>query len=616
MKMHGKEWFALMTAVVLLIGLVSFVSAETEEPPAQEGAAIDLSDYFSKRDLSGMWDTENAVYIHWENGQAQSEGAGAEISGEDVRIVSAGVYVLTGTAANATVTVDVTSDDKVQLVLSGVTIRSTRSAAILVENADKVFITLDAGTDNTLANESGFEESGDVDAVIFSRDDVTLNGSGSLTVVSAGHGIVGKDDLKITGGIYDITAAGRGIDANDSIRIYDGSITVQSEKDALRAKHDDENEGWILIAGGTIRATVGSGAQNGKTHTESWGRQRWSSASDADSGESQKGIKASGNLVILDGDITVNAEDDALHTNNDLWIADGQFTLSSGDDGMHADRSLTISGGDIQILTSYEGIEAQSIAVSGGNVALTASDDGLNAAGGNDSSGFGWNDMFSSDGVSSITISGGTLSVNAAGDGIDSNGDLAVSGGTIVVSGPTNSGNGALDYNGNAVISGGTVVAAGAVGMSQNFGQSSTQPSVLVNITGIAGSELTVTDAQGQEILRVQLEKQFQCAVISSPDMKVGETYTVSTGSASTAVTVSSMITGGGSSMGGWGHGGGRNNMNDGSYGGPAGQDPQQGENTPPDAAPENGMDGRNHGNAPEGQNDGFGPSDGGPGHR
>ena len=615
MKMQGKKWFALMAAM-LFVCLMPFAGADEAAPAAQEGASIDISEYFSKRDLAGTWETESAEYIRWENGMAISDAAGVEISGENVRIVRAGVYVLTGTAADASVTVDVDGDGKVQLVLNGVSLHASNDAPILVENADKVFITLAEGTVNELVNENGFDASGDVDAVVFSRDDLTLNGSGSLTVISpSGHGIVSKDDLKITGGVYDITAAGRGLDANDSIRILDGSITVKSEKDALRAKHDDEDKGWILIAGGTLNLTAGGGAQNGKTHTETRDRQRWASSAAAASDQSSKGIKASGNLVILNGSITVNAADDALHSNGDLYIAAGQLSLSGGDDGMHADRALTISGGDIQILTSYEGIEAQSITVSGGNVSLIASDDGLNATSGNDGGGFGWNDMFASDGVSSIVISGGTLYVNAAGDGIDSNGDLSVTGGTVVVSGPVNSGNSALDYNGNAVISGGTVVAAGSVGMAQNFGQSSTQPACLINITGKAGDTITVIDAQGTVIVQAGLEKQFQCVVISSPDMKVGETYTVSTGSASATVTVSSVITGG-TSMGGWGQGGGRDRMNGGSYGGPAGENQQQGENVPPDADAGNGANDREPGKAPYGTDGGFGPSGGGPGHR
>ena len=532
----------LLTILLIAAMMLSTCTVFALTDASAETASVDISEYFSKRDLSGEWDENKAVYVDL-NGQ----------SGLD--ITEAGTYVLSG-SMNGTVTVSAGDSDKVQLVLNGVDITAAYAAAICVENADKTFITLAEGSENRLTV-SALDEAAEIDAAIFSRDDITLNGSGSLTIVSAGHGIVGKDDLKITGGTYNITAEGRGIDANDSVRIAGGDITVVSEKDAIRAKSDESDKGYLLITGGVFSLTVGGGADNGETHTDDMMRSfrgGWGQTVTADDGAaSGKGLKASGKIIILDGDITVDAADDALHADGDLTVYGGTLRVRSGDDGLHAGSALTVNGGVIAVSQSYEGLEAAAVTINGGDISVTASDDGVNSSGGNDQSGYWRNDMFASDG-SSITVNGGTLYINAQGDGIDSNGDLYVNGGAIVVSGPTNSGNGALDYNGSAVITGGTVIAAGAAGMAENFGSSSTQVTFMTSLNGSAGT-IVVSDAAGNALLSGTVEKSFQCLVVSSPDLKVGETYTVSCGGSSVQVTPSAVVSGGGTGMGGFGGG-------------------------------------------------------------
>ena len=557
-----KTFLCLLFSFALL--LTGCFSSTAEE-------SLKADDYFTSRDLSGQWDEKEAENISLEG---------------SLTIEKAGVYVLSG-EMEGTVTVNAGDQDKVQLVLSGVSISSSASAAILVENADKVFITLAEGTENELTC-TGFDASSDVDGAVFSRDDIVFNGTGRLTIVSQGHGIVGKDDVKFAGGEYSVTAQGRGIDANDSVRIAGGSFTIVSEKDCIRAKNEeDADKGYVVIFGGSFSLTAGGGAVNGETHTDSmfFGRgQRYASTAAAaqDSTESKKGVKANNWVAILDGEFILDTADDALHTDGDLTVSGGNFTISTGDDGMHANNALTISGGEIRILSSYEGLEASSVTIQGGQITLTASDDGINAAGGNDGSGWGFNDMFSSDG-SSILISGGTLYIDAEGDGIDSNGNLTVTGGTIIVSGPTNSGNGALDYNGTASISGGTFIAAGAMGMAETFGAASTQPSALVSISGQGGSEITVKDENGAVILSGTVGKSFQSVVVSCPEMQVGKTYTVAAGGASATLTLSSVSGGGNGGMGGFG--GGRN----GGQGGWQNQ-PQQG--APAQGMPQGGPQG------------------------
>ena len=168
---------------------------------------------------------------------------------ESLTITEAGVYVLSGTIADGTVTIDGASDGKVQLVLNGVSITCSNSACIFVKNADKVFITLAEGTENTLTS-NGFDENGEIDGAVFSKDDITLNGEGTLTVTSAKHGIAGKDDVKFGGGAYVIHAGERGITGKDSVRVFDGSYTIYSGKTPIRSKNKDAGKGYVLILGG------------------------------------------------------------------------------------------------------------------------------------------------------------------------------------------------------------------------------------------------------------------------------------------------------------------------------------------------------------------------------
>ncbi len=529
---------ALILALALPFGGAA-LAAEAEAAGTggivYDEAGVITGDYFSAKDLSGEWSEKKAVAL--------------SLTGS-VTISEAGTYLLTGALQNGTVTVNVGSEDKVQLVLSNVSITSSSSAAILVENADKVFITLAEGTQNYLTS-TGFDPASDVDAAIFSRDDLVLNGSGALTIVSANHAVVGKDDLKITGGVYSIDAKGRALDANDSVRIAGGDFTIVSGKDAIRAKHEEAEKGYVFIAGGTFRITVNGGSANGPAHTDGFGGSGGGSngATAAADTDSTKGIKASSTLIIQDGQITVDSADDAIHSDGDVLIFGGTLNISSGDDGMHANNALIIYGGSVTVAKSYEGLEAAFLTVAGGNVSIRASDDGMNSSGGSDDNGWG-NDMFANDG-SLILISGGNLYVNSDGDGIDSNGDLTVTGGVVTVSGPTSSMNGALDKNGTATITGGTVIAAGASGMAENFGSGSTQPSALVNLRGNAG-EIQVMDKDLNVVFSATVEKSFQTVVVSSPDLVVGKTYYVVIGSSYVSFTASIPTAGGSGGGRGW----------------------------------------------------------------
>ncbi len=228
--------------------------------------------------------------------------------------------------------------------------------------------------------------------------------------------------------------------------------------------------------------------------------------------------------------------------------------MASGDDGVHADTKLSISGGNLTLTKSYEGLEGAQIEISGGILDITASDDGLNAAGGNDQSSMqnrpGQN-PFDVDASAYITISGGYLLADASGDGIDSNGSFTLSGGTVLVSGPTNSGNGAFDYGSSATVTGGVLIATGSKGMATGFTQASNQGAMLVSFsTQLGERNIALTDENNRVICSFSPQKQYSSAVITAPGIEKGNTYNIVTdGSVLNAdkngFSVNSTVTGG-----------------------------------------------------------------------
>lgn len=259
---------------------------------------------------------------------------------------------------------------------------------------------------------------------------------------------------------------------------------------------------------------------------------------------SVKGIKAGSGLSISGGEFTVCAADDTLHSNGNVLISGGKLTLDAGQKGVHADSQLEIKDdAEVTITKSYEGLESAVISISGGITNITASDDGLNASDGSSQGSMGSN---SSD--VKLNISGGTVYVNAEGDGLDSNGDLTLSGGTIIVDGPQNGGNGALDSNGKISVSGGLLVAAGSSGMAESPDSSSSQNSVSANfgqeLSG--GTLVTLTDSNGNEVLSFAPSKRYSHIVISSPDIKTGEKYILYTGGTSSSKNTNGLYETGG----------------------------------------------------------------------
>ncbi len=519
---------------------------------------------FTDRDKSSEYDESSAVKITLNGSSAAVSGSGVNISGSTVTITSAGTYIISGSLSDGQIVIAASDSDKVQLVLNNAEINCNTSAAIYVKSADKVFVTLPAGTTNSLGGGTEYVQTDDntVDGVIFSKSDLTLNGTGTLKIdADYRHGIVTKDTLCITGGTYVIDAVKTCLAGKDGIKILDGSFTLTAGSKGLNSGNDDDaKEGSIYIAGGTF---------------------------------------------------TIKSEDDSIHADGSCIIAGGTYTIVAGDDGIHANYDTIITDGSITITDSYEGIEGRRITVSGGTINLTASDDGINAATGGSSDeqrmpggqkgefgGFGRQkgadvqsqemqmpqdgqqpqemqapaSRSASDDDVYVKITGGTITVNAGGDGIDSNGNLYITGGTVYVAGPTSNGDGALDYEEEASITGGTLIAAGSSGMAQGMGSNSTQCSMLVNLseTIAAGSVISLKDSSGNVLISWTSPKQFSSVVISTAELAQGSTYALVTGDTQTEVTLSSVATTSGSAGfgGGFGGAGGRGGNGGGNGGG------------------------------------------------
>lgn len=460
------------------------------------------------------------------------------------------------------------------------------------------------------------------DAAVFSRCDTVYNAAegGSLTINgNYKDGLKCKDGFSIAGGTLEINSADDGITGKDYVTVAGGKITINSSGDGIKSTHDtDEKRGYVTIDGGDI--TINSAkdgiqaetvltVNGGKIDIKSGGDEadkdissnrgfldfdnrgdknrpdgfggmtppdgngtmtRPEKPSDftpadiaptahdtasTDSSDSMKGLKAGKSIVIAGGEINVTAADDSVHSNGDVTVKSGTLALSSCDDGIHADETLMISGGNITVSKSYEALEGKNIEISGGEINVKATDDGINAAGGDNGSMLGFNanteDYY-------ISISGGNITVNADGDGLDSNGTIALSGGFVVVYGPTDSGNGAIDYEKSFAVSGGEMIALGSSGMAQAPGTLS-QPCLSIYADVSENSKIEVRDSSGNIVMSTTTPKKCGSLIFTSDKFKSGESYSIyANDTLLSTVTAEIGVTGGGASANGGfgGHGG------------------------------------------------------------
>ncbi|MCH5324675.1 MAG: carbohydrate-binding domain-containing protein [Eubacterium sp.] len=621
--MKKKRFIAVICAAALLCGCVYDTPTSDTGDSRQESSAVvenstngesgggeassdNSSDSNDARPTQGTAVTADCTITF--NGDSAQSGGNVDINGSTVTITEPGVYELSGSSDNGQVIVDA-KGSKVTLILNGLSLTCTDNAPIFCKKAKLFTLTLADGSQNVITDGESYnfaDGEDEPDAAIFSKSDMIINGSGSLTVnASYNDAIKSKDTLEINGGNLNLNSADDGIIGKDYLKISGGSLVLDCGGDGLKStKSDNAALGYILIDGGAFDITAGSdavqaetdltvnggefkvvtsGGSAGVVHTDNggFGGGRFDGFSmggddpfDFDSmtdssgntANSTKAFKAGGKITVNGGTFNIDSADDAFHSVN-VTVKGGTFEVATGDDAFHADEKMVISGGDINITSSYEGIEGMSIEISGGNISLVASDDGLNAAGGDNAGAWGYNPGGSDEYY--INISGGNIVVNAQGDGIDSNGSVTMSGGTVIVYGPTNGGNGALDYDRSFDLTGGTLIALGAVGMAE-APSSSTQPCHSFTADVSANTEITVKDSSGNTVLSTVTPKNCRSIIISSPDLVAGSEYTVYGGdSVLTTFTAENGVTGSTGGMGGFGGPGG--GMPGGDFGGPGG---------------------------------------------
>ena len=522
------------------------------------------------------------------------DGKGAKVENNKITITSAGTYSISGKLDDGQIIINAGDEDKVYIILNGVDITSSNSAPIYAMNSKKVIISIADNTENNISDGKEYiledESTDQPNGAIFSKDYLVFIGDGKLTVNgNYNHGIVSKDKLKIQSGNIVVNSRNDGIKGKDCINITNGNIVINSEGDGIQSNNSkDEMKGYVYIEGGTINIkskedgiqaqtqllikdgdiniNSGGGSENS---TKSKGRKDdmpgkgmgerpemlkdmngeqgerpkmpsddilkknketnidTTSNEEVDTTASTKALKAASNIIIEGGNINIDSCDDSIHSDNSITINGGTMNILSGDDGIHSDSELNINGGIINISKSYEGIESEVININYGEIHIVASDDGINATESNIKS--------SKDSLKAqININGGYIYVDASGDGIDSNGNITMKNGTLIVNGPTSNGDGSLDYDGTFDISGGILVAAGSSGMAQTPSDPSSQNVLNISLTSQEANTLVNIQAEnGMEILTFAPSKSYQSVIVSTPNIKSNENYYVSVGGSS-----------------------------------------------------------------------------------
>lgn len=532
---------------------------------------------YTDRDKDASYDEASATKIVLNGESAEVEGSGVQVDGSNVAIDSAGTYVISGELTNGQIRVNIPDADKAQLVLAGAQVHNETGAALYIEQADKCFITLAEGTENKLSDGADYsftEGEDEPDATLFSKDDVTINGTGSLAVTANySDAIASKDNLTVTGGIYNISATEDGLRGKDSLKILDGTFTVEAGEDCLKSSRDDDpTRGFVSIDGGTFELNAGDDAIHGETYLRV-------TKGDISIPACNEGLEA---MVVQvdDGNIHIASEDDALNAaapsassdesaNGEAFKGALGQEQQGGQKGQQPQRPNVQDGGQTppDLPSSDrpeppEGSEGQQ-SKGDGSKAPSSANGGeqpqqLPATNGNEgqqppTDGEGQQQPQqpntsttqgqpqpggAEEGNESckIIINGGTLTLEAKGDAIDSNGSLTINGGTIFVTGPTSNGDGTLDYALEAACNGGTLLITGSAGMAQDF-TSSAQPSAFIQVKGAADQEIIVADQAGTELFSYTPSASYETVIVSSPDFENGKEYSLIVGSVTTTFT-------------------------------------------------------------------------------
>lgn len=503
--------------------------------------------------------SDGKTYVYAD--KSTDEPDAAIFSKADLTFNGAGQLTVTGNYNEG-----ITSKDDLKIISGSISVKAADDG---IKGKDMVAI--QTGTIKIDAAGDGIKSNNDKD---INKGFVAI-ADGTFNIVSGSDGIQAETTLVMDGGIFNIETAGGSVNAPAKVeKGFGGRMGFGGDRGGIDRGgpiNGTTPPANMNTSSTTTHSTTStpSASTSTKTGSDSKADADNAVATTEEESTSAKALKAGTELTVNGGTYTIDSMDDSLHSNSNVTVNGGTFTIQSGDDGIHADQALTINGGTIKITKSYEGLEGAIITLNDGDVDVTSSDDGVNAAGGeattSDTTSTSTTDTAAKDtdanqqsrgskGIpgrtssnNELRINGGFLTVNADGDGLDSNGSITMTGGTVIVNGPTASGNGALDYDGTFVISGGYLIAAGSSGMAQGTSDTSTQNTLVMTFpeTQKAGTLVHVQDSKGTNIVTFAPAKNYQNVVISSPNLTKDGSYVVYSGGTSTGKAVDGLYTGG-----------------------------------------------------------------------
>ena len=552
----------------------------------KSGEKLDVDTHYSEQDLS--WDTSSETAIDLSNPTATD---GVTVEDGTLTITKAGTYKLSG-EYQGQIKVETADSDAVRLVLDNANITNSSGAALNVVNADEVILYSASGTTNTISDGADYTATGenDPDAVVYSKADLTIAGEGTLKV-NGNHedGIHTSDGLVIASGTLEVNAANTGIKGKDYVDILGGTINVTAQQDGIKSTNDtDEGKGWTRLSNGTVTVNAGDDGFKASRVVEISGGSLTVEQSD-------EGIEAQ-YINVSGGDVNVTSADDGM--NASLKTSDSESTDSSANTSDTANQQQnnqqqgSLPGGqqngtsdqqqgpgqppqggqsgNSQNGTSQNGTTGtgqqqnntqnrgnqnmgQPPAMPGGNTQNGTSQNGTTGTGqqgmgqppqgGMPGGGGGTFEVVDA----AINVSGGNITVNAEGDGIDSNGVTTLSGGTLIVNGPSQGGNAALDTNGDLLFNGATVLSGSTADMFEAPSTNSTSGYLkLTNSSGFEqGSTVQVADSSGKVVANYKVTKSnVQLVLVSSSSIVKGQSYTVYTTTSAVDSNAASLASG------------------------------------------------------------------------
>lgn len=514
----------------------------------KSGEKLDVDTHYSEQDLS--WDTSSETAIDLSNPTATD---GVTVEDGTLTITKAGTYKLSG-EYQGQIKVETADSDAVRLVLDNANITNSSGAALNVVNADEVILYSASGTTNTISDGADYTATGedDPDAVVYSKADLTIAGEGTLKV-NGNHedGIHTSDGLVIASGTLEVNAANTGIKGKDYVDILGGTINVTAQQDGIKSTNDtDEGQGWTRLSNGTVTVNAGDDGFKASRVVEISGGSLTVEQSD-------EGIEAQ-YINVSGGDVNVTSADDGM--NASLKTSDSESTDSSANTSDAANQQQnnqqqgSLPGGQ-QSGTSNQQQQGmgQPPAMPGGNAQDGTSQNGTTGTGqqgmgqppqgGMPGGGGGTFEVIDA----AINVSGGHVTVNAEGDGIDSNGVTTLSGGTLIVNGPSQGGNAALDTNGDLLLNGATVLSGSTADMFEAPSTNSTSGYLkLTNSSGFEqGSTVQVADSSGKVVANYKVTKSnVQLVLVSSSSIVKGQSYTAYTTTSAVDSNATSLASG------------------------------------------------------------------------